>query len=153
MVTLIIGSGPDPLTLYIQEAILVTGSKVSSAAIRNEHLGGGEKGVLRFPEDDHKAWELLAYWIVERKLPSIQTGGALSDAERKGCQALLVENWILGDKYDIPRLQDLVMPELLDLFSRYWDFDAQVMDRAVKGSAPGSKLRLVAAREAVYHFV
>ena len=82
-------------------------------AIKNEHLGSGTAGTMKFAEDDPGAWKMLLYWKIKGSLPLLQ------DVPSYGGQQLLYTRaWILGDKYDIGEFQDLVMLELLQRLKR-----------------------------------
>ena len=127
----------------VPESTLSDVSDYFVKAIKNDGLGNGIHGTLRFPVDEPEAWKLLLYWMSKRTLPSLSY---LKDAHLK--QSRLVHLWILGDKYNIPHIQDLAMLELL----RSVQGDVTSLDIvkfAFENTLPGSKLRLVMAEEGV----
>ena len=114
-------------------------------ALANEDRFAGEKGVMRFPEDDPTSWEALLYYKLRGHVQCARTG----DEQQKIMQ--LVGCWILGDKYNIKDFQDHAMLQLLR-----WLTDAQPILESVKlafeNTLEGSPLRTLMAREAVYGY-
>lgn len=104
------GKGEEQKTFHIQEACFIAISDVFAALMRNKSLGSEEKDTCKFPEDDVGAWEVLLYWTFRGALMKMLD-------ERKNDEAadrlLLVQSWILGDRYNVSRFQDEVMLELL----------------------------------------
>ena len=132
--------------------ILRTRSKVFEAAIKNESWGDGEPGVLRFPEDDPQAWKIIVYYMIHLQVPSEDFVGE-EERDWLGLVNVLDLCWILGDKYDMPQFQDLIMLERLRAITCGSLLPGMVL-RAFEKTPPGSKLRLQAARNAVsgiYH--
>lgn len=141
----------------LQETLLRRTSRVFSAALNNEHLGEGNKGALKFPKDDVAAWKALIFWIFDKKYPEENLESRMSrremeeDLEKKEAmeeelQVFLIHCWIVGDKYDIPDFQDLAMLELLHHLNQSYMLPLAA-ELAASGTAPGSKLRLIAAQD------
>lgn len=126
----------------LQDTLLRRTSRVFSAALNNEHLGEGDKGVLKFPEDDVAAWKLLVFSMFEKKLPEED----LESEANERLQLLLVQCWVLGDKYDIPEFQDLAILELLHHLSDK-HMTPEAAEQAAANTSPPSELRMLAARE------
>lgn len=93
----------------VQETLLHGLSEYFVAATKHEHLGSGGAGVLRFPEDDKDAWELLLYWLFTKQIPHKVRG----QAEETVSSLCLVNCWILADRYIIPKLQNAIMIEMI----------------------------------------
>lgn len=149
MINIIAGEGEKQKTFKVQEALLRTTSPVFAAALRNEHLGESERGVLRFPEDDGEAWKLLLFWIFKCELPDYSQVKTSSLGECDRLLILFVHCWILGDKYQLPKFQDLIMLELL-LKLQDTTLRGFALQKAVETTPPGSKLRQLAVRETVF---
>lgn len=92
----------------IQQSILCNASDYFTKAIKNEHLGSGESGVLRFPTDDRETWKIFLYWFLQGSLPDELEAVADDEAVSK-----LIKCWIFGDKYFTVHFQDEVMLEML----------------------------------------
>lgn len=138
------GSEQRQRTFHVQETLLRMTSKVFSAALKHENLGDGEKGRLEFPEDPVDAWEALLFWIFTKSLPEdLINTTQVRDEETS--QLLLVQCWILGDKYEIVDFQDHIMIELLDLSTDKF-ISLQAAEEAFKKTLTGSKLRLFVSR-------
>ena len=142
LITVLIGEGEWQQKFMLQDTLLRRTSRVFSAALNNEHLGEGDKGVLKFPEDDVAAWKVLVFWMFDKKLPEEDFSAELDEK----LQLLLVECWVLGDKYEIPEFQDLVMLELLHHFNSK-GITPETAKRAAAMTTSGSKLRILAGRQ------
>lgn len=131
-------------TFNVHEALLRYTSEVFSAALNHEDCGEDKAGVLKYPEDAVGAWEVLLFWMITKKLPE-DSMGLLSVHDKETLQFSLVQCWTLGDKYDIPEFQDLVMLELLDLSSEGL-VTVQAAEEAFANASPGSQIRKLFSR-------
>lgn len=99
---------------------------------------------MRFPADDRGAWDVLLYWKYNEKLE--HTHAAHPDAKMK----VLIQCWVLADKYNIKQFQDEAMWELIKMV----EHRGPAMDTiklAFDTTAPGSKLRNLMAEELLYY--
>lgn len=146
LVKIIVGEGDQQQTFHLQHTLFVKTSAVFAATSRNETLGGGEAGVYRFPQDSVGAWEILIYWMIKATLPESKFE---EQHEEEEAQLLLVQCWVLGDKYNIAAFQDVIMLELLFLISGI-SMDPMSAAFATNNTPPGSKLRHLVANEIVF---
>lgn len=107
LVKIYVGKQPEPY--LVQEVTLRSISDYFFRALRHEASLSGEKGVLSFPEDNRDAWDVLLYW----KFYELLEYGHIEHPDSK--MKLLVECWVIGDKYDIELFQDDVMWELIKM--------------------------------------
>lgn len=135
--------GTREVPYLVSQVALCSASEYFVKAIKNEHLGTGNIGVLKFPEDKEDEWKVLLFWIINRELPTIDHFPGFEHRANKpssGSQAMqqiLYQCWILADKYFMPRLQNAVMKKLLYKL----DEEAQCMtaaDNALRSHTTGS---------------
>jgi hypothetical protein len=112
-------------------------------ALKHENSLGGEKGVLRFPEDDQKEWQVLLHWKIKGDLVI----GASEDAE--SAMRRLIQRWVLGDKYGIEEFQDLLMLHLLEKVDETY-VTVDLVKLAFGNTPIGSPLRELMAGELVH---
>lgn len=144
LITVIVGDDEHQEEFKLQEIILRNTSKAFAAALDHEHLGGGTKGILHFPEDDTEAWKVLVFWMIMKRLPEKAT----ENTGKEDRTALLIYCWVLGDKYGLPEFQDVAMLELLFRSRRCW-MDAEHVELIADNTMSGSKLRRLAVGEVV----
>lgn len=138
LISIYVGAVPKPLMM--PKSILERSSQYFVKALKHSHLGTGETNTLRFPEDDLDGWTVVLYWMVNREVP----GEPIEP--KASVYRVLIACWIMGDRYDMPAFQDVVMMELLnrlDVFSP----SMALVKLAFESTIPGSKLRLVMAEE------
>ena len=82
------------------------------------------------------------YYLMKNKLPESAYYGVAQGTRS------LVRTWILGEKYQLPEFQDLVMLELLEHLD-CWEYSMAVVREAFEGTPVGSPLRKLMAEEAV----
>ncbi|KAK3622566.1 hypothetical protein LTR56_022121 [Elasticomyces elasticus] len=166
LMKLVIGEGEKSVTFYVSRTTLEHTSDYFCAAIRNSHLGGGDVDTITFPEDNLQAWKVLLHWMITHELPKAaelllqnfefedeeheedekdekdEKDETSTDTDHKLC----IRCWALGDMYDIPDFQDLIMLELL----RSLELEPIQLDEIKEGiecTGPGSKLRDLMAEE------
>lgn len=76
-------------------------------------MGKNNVGVLRFPADGSRGWKILLFWIIQKTLPSKEEFPGYVDGPEY-IEDILVESWILADKYLMPKLQNAIMKMLLE---------------------------------------
>ena len=139
LIKIIVGNATTS-TFHVHESLLTKVSEYFVKAIKNEHLGSDEPGVLQFPHDSQDAWELLLYWVFKGAMP-VRTAYSHDDI------AAFVGCWCLGDKYLMPELQDQVMLDLLLVLEGDKFASVDIVKQAFENTAAGSKLRDVMAEE------
>ena len=142
IIHIFVGTGDDAERFSIQQVLLESISEYFVNAMKNEHLGNeSESGVLRFPEDNLEAWQVLLCWVVGRRFPRKAMAGE---------QELAVSCWVLGDKYGIVEFQDEAMLSLLKTIDTF-QAERETIAMAFRGTPPGSKLRLLMTEEMLYN--
>ena len=136
----------DASTPYlVQEAVLTGMSEYFKRALANADSFGGEKDVMRFPEDDPVAWKVLLYWRIQGCLQR----SFAEDAESTMMQ--LIRCWALGDKYDVKNFQDVIMLDLIQTLNIHL-VKFEVVRFAFENTPDKSPLRKLMAQEAVISF-
>lgn len=149
LIKIYVGESEEPGSdkpFLIPQSTLYDASEYFVKAIKNEHLGFGESGVLRFPTDDREIWKIMLYWVVKRELSSvIDRFHPTEDTE-----LLIVRLWIARDQYAMADFQDLVMLELLyAVEERGVMTGLDVLLAAFCGTLSKSPLRRLAAEQLV----
>lgn len=73
--------------------------------------------ILALSDDNVSAWKVLLYTFISGDLPPMYYRGSWGEPDLDDLTELLTESWILGDKYKIVELQDLIMAELLQILA------------------------------------
>lgn len=136
----------------VPQSTLSNASEYFVEAFKNEKVGECESGVLRFPEDDFQAWQLLLWWIVKTQLPDEIKLAWEDDKVAEQVVLLLSQAWLLAEKYRLVLFQDVAMIELLRT-SEYWPWTLDALKVAFEGTMPGSPLRRLASEEAVHRLL
>lgn len=121
-------------------------------AIENaEKMGPDGPDVLRFPEDDKEAWQLILSWMMGGVV--LPRGKTLRAADHTvEFQGLLCRTWILADKYFMPALQNATMTILLShLKNDVYGLRADVAVNALRDHNASSALGLLACGALVQH--
>ena len=113
-------------------------------ALKNSLLGGKPDDTLEFPVDGPEAWKFILHWMSKGALPSLDHLCSPHDK-----QTLLVRIWALGEKYSMPKVQDLTMLEILSSL-RHHDTSIEIVKEACETTPPLTKLRMVMAEEALH---
>lgn len=130
---------------YLVQEALVTGiSAFFKRAINHETSFGSEPGVLRFPEDDQIAWEMLLHW----RLKGYAVKTYVSEHTEEQLQ--LVRFWVLAEKYDIKEFQNVIMNQIFDALDQR-TVELETVKLAFESTPPGSPLRTLMAEETVLH--
>ncbi|KAK5121394.1 hypothetical protein LTR85_005226 [Meristemomyces frigidus] len=110
LISIHVGTDIGTEALYIQQGLLEDTSEYFVNAIKYAEWGAnGQRGVLRFPEDDYEVWEVFVRWASYGEVAGITL--TTDDMLATKCH-------IMGDKYDIPQFQDEAMLALLVSTSR-----------------------------------
>lgn len=87
---------------------------------------------------------MLLYWIITKTLPEEHVHFS-PERDEAVSQPMIVQCWVLGDKYDVVAFQDLIMVELLYV-SNGPSIKVRAACEAFENSRTGSKLRLLVSR-------
>lgn len=99
-----IGDDPEPALLI--KSMLVATSYAFAAALQKPRAPHEEPNVLKYPEDDVDAWKTLIFWMFKSSLPEPEAGNDCVVLDSVRC-------WYLGERYNIPRFQDLIIRRLI----------------------------------------
>lgn len=151
IITLVVGSDGSQPRLKVPGSILRNispsiAADVASAIGRKRHSSDLKALELQYTMDDREAWILLLYWAYHHRLP--EPPGEY-DSWVDNCDDL-VSAWLLGNKYDIPSFQDLVMIELLQINEC---LDHHYIETAFTTTKSGSPIRRVLVEKIVYLYV
>ncbi|KAK3619034.1 hypothetical protein LTR56_024289 [Elasticomyces elasticus] len=149
LIKIFVGPGTT-MPYHVPQTILHTTSDYFTKALLHEtSLGAAETGVLRFPEDDVDVWGILLYWMLIKELPETALGTrAMKDQELAEFELLLVRCWAVGERYQVPQFQDLVMLELLVFLYRGHSplIGLVTLKEAFATTPPGRPMRKLVAR-------
>ncbi|KAK4543003.1 hypothetical protein LTR36_006001 [Oleoguttula mirabilis] len=106
-VTLFVGPMAEPLT--VSKALLCHKSDTFAKLLSKPGLTH-----LQLPGIGVPVGKIFVCWCYQERLQGIKAQPTLP--ERKEWKRLLIDLWLLGDVYDIPRLQNQVMKQLTGLF-------------------------------------
>lgn len=108
MITLVVGEGKKETPFTIHKDILCKASPFFKAACKPEWMRAEDK-VIKLPVDDPKVIQMMIYWIYHNEICVVE--GDL-DWDDYSCEAALESAWglfaklyVLGKKYQMPRLQ------------------------------------------------
>ncbi|KAK4895434.1 hypothetical protein LTR27_006498 [Elasticomyces elasticus] len=142
LIKIYIGSdGAEPF--HVPQCILEAPSDYFKKALAPD--GSPDMAVpdtLSFANDSEASWKVLLYWMFEHDLPNDEQRET-DDCE--GWELLMVDCWAMGDRYKIPKFQDLVMLELLDILLQYTSFETDTIKQAFATTPAGCALRMVMA--------
>ncbi|KAK3619866.1 hypothetical protein LTR56_023760 [Elasticomyces elasticus] len=143
-----IGSdGAEPF--HVPQCILeATSDHFKKALAPDGSLDMAAPDTLSFADDSEEAWKVLLYWMFKHDLPDDEQRRT-DDCE--GWELLMVECWAMGNRYNIPKFQDLVMLELLDCLRKYTTFETDTIKQAFATTPAGCALRMVMAELVAGH--
>lgn len=127
--------GDDLKPLLIQQSIICAASPFFKTAFTGD-FEEAKKGILLLPEGDLEGWHIFIHWLLRGNIPH---GHGLS----------VIKAWTLGDKYDIPQLQDDNMFELLEEFDQNERKSLEGIEKAFAMCPPGSLVRKFLADQVV----
>lgn len=151
VITLLVGRDPGKKDskFIVHKEILCAASPFFEAACKLEWQRV-EKDIIRLPEDDPEVIKAFIHWIYfngDIQLP-LESRDRRNPIDRP--EGLLVKLYILGDKYQMPRLRN----QAVDALDRYHEanlvgFSLKVLDYASKNAAKHSALRTFLAVTAI----
>ncbi|KAF7859708.1 hypothetical protein EAF04_008787 [Stromatinia cepivora] len=156
VVTLLVGEDPESKDskFIVHKNILCAASPFFEAACKQEWQGT-EKDIIRLPEEQP---EVIRTFVDEHIYLSLKDYDTREPADLPA--GILVKLYVLGDKYQMPRLRNQVMDALTSYcFTGDGRSSLEVLDHACKNTAKGSALRKYLAsttvdylyEEALYH--
>ncbi|KAK0253278.1 hypothetical protein LTR35_005700 [Friedmanniomyces endolithicus] len=126
----------------VQQVLLEQLSDYFNSALQANNFVESKEGRLNFPEDDLNAWRVLLHWMFTKTVPHWDKDDEIAIDEE--LQNLLIDCWVLGDKYQICAFQNEVMVELLWYYS--WHIgEEETFKRGVELTSSASKLRRLMA--------
>jgi hypothetical protein len=147
IVTLIVGEGDKSASFAVYENVLCEASPFFKAACKPEWIKP-EDSVTKLPEDDPNVVQGMIYWIYHNEicLPAELNKTSSSGYTEKDAMELtwgvLVRTYILGQKYQIPGLQNDAIDGLLILRIQSY-LPLGMISYAYRHTIPGSPLRSV----------
>jgi hypothetical protein len=97
--------------------------------------------VVTLPEDDPKLVKILLNWVYENVI-RVPVLDYVEDRTLDGAKGLLPKLYVLGDKYQMPALQNDAIDVLGSIFFRREGYGSQIMNYAFKETSETDPLRL-----------
>lgn len=98
--------------------------------------------------DDPAAVKVFVHWVLNKSLPDFyQECGAASNSQEL-MATIKIRTWFLGDKYDIPKLQDAIKDTLVTTV-----IPVSVVQEIYDTTGEGHILRKLAIANVVYNYV
>ncbi|GIZ41563.1 hypothetical protein CKM354_000486300 [Cercospora kikuchii] len=110
LITLNISDAETSFSVQVQQKVLEAASPWFQKALRDDRFVEGQNGAITFADDDIDAWKIALYWLLHREIPE---PGELRGKEEEDFFVRLARCWVLGDKYNLTRLQNDIMFRLL----------------------------------------
>ncbi|KAI6801121.1 hypothetical protein KC361_g2001 [Hortaea werneckii] len=98
----------------------------------------GIHGELRIEGDDLRTWQVLLHWLFKGVLPS----------QVNDDPDLLIDLWVVGDKYGVEALQNDAMYALLKHVDTK-QLSLVTIKKGIDGTAPGTVMRRLLAEETI----
>ncbi|GAB1725457.1 hypothetical protein NU195Hw_g1865t1 [Hortaea werneckii] len=134
-----VGEGPPFL---VQQLLLESLSDYFVRALQRDKFSEGIHGELRIEGDDRRTWQVLLHWLFKGVLPS----QVMDDAD------LLIDLWIVGNKYGVEALQNDAMYALLKHINTTEGdkvLSLVTIKKGSDGTAPGTVMRRLLAEETI----
>ncbi|KAI7234368.1 hypothetical protein KC330_g4857 [Hortaea werneckii] len=126
----------------VQQLLLESLTDYFVRALKRDTFSEGIHGELRIEGDDRRTWQALLHWLFKGVLPS----------QVEDDPDLLIDLWIVGDKYGVEALQNDAMYALLLHINTKQDDKALslvTIKRGIDGTAPGTVMRRLLAEETI----
>ncbi|KAI7196611.1 hypothetical protein KC363_g811 [Hortaea werneckii] len=139
LIKVYVGEGPPFL---VQQMLLESLSDYFVRALQRDKFSEGIHGALLIEGDDLRTWQVLLNWLFKGVLPS----------QVNDDPDLLIDLWIVGDKYGVEALQNDAMYALLKHIDTKQDDKALslvTIKKGVDGTAPGTVMRRLLAEETI----
>jgi hypothetical protein len=144
VITLIVGEGEGQAKLFVHKDVLCSANPFFQAACKPEWMKAEDK-VITLPEDDPEAVKALIHWMyhdeicVDKEKPNVNDSDTEEEAMR-GAWGLFVKLFVLGQKYQIPPLQNDAIDAIL-IHEGTWSFELGIISYAYENASSGSPLR------------
>jgi hypothetical protein len=132
VVTLVVG--PDKKEFTVHKDLLVFYSDYFRAAFNGSFVEATDRKIDLF-DANQEAFEHFLTWLYTRKLAS-------DDEQPLGLIAL-VDLWLLGDRFQVPMLQNCVMDKIIPQPNDDTVFELGLVEAAYENTTVGSPLRRV----------
>jgi len=149
MITLVVGENDKKATITIHKKVLCAYSPFFEAACKPEWMKPEEK-VINLPEDNPEAIKAMVYWMYYNRIcipkSQVQMAFELESESPEGlftAWGLLVRLYILGDKYQMPRLKNDSIDALIRIWKGVSWTKIDVVTFAFNNTATSSSLRSV----------
>lgn len=134
---------------------LLSGNSPYFAAAVKEEWEEGQKRRIPLPDDSAAAVDLYVQWVYDRRVASRQPLEKLKDGQEE--LGVLIDSFIFGEKIQDGDFKDAIIDALISSVStigkedKCWYPAGEKVDRAYKGTPPGSPLRRLLVDMHVYH--
>ncbi|KAI6887008.1 hypothetical protein KC360_g1794 [Hortaea werneckii] len=122
----------------VQQLLLESLSDYFVRALQRDKFSEGIHGELRIEGDDLRTWQVLLHWLFKGVLPS----------QVNDDPDLLIDLWIVGDKYGVEALQNDAMYALLKHIDTK-QLSLVTIKKGIDGTAPGTVMRRLLAEETI----
>ncbi|KAI4743409.1 hypothetical protein E4T50_06207 [Aureobasidium sp. EXF-12298] len=141
MVSLLVGPNKEKYNLH--KGLLCFYSDFFRAAFKGS-FKEAEEGKIELPDVGTEVFEAFQVWLYSRSLRVSENHGDSSDRPPFLSFHTLAHLWVLGDKYQIPLLQNCAIDALLEKLKEENKFSTGVVAIAYTGTMVGSPLRKLA---------
>ena len=148
-ITLVVGEGEEQTKLIVHKDVLCSASPFFQAACKPEWMKAEDKAIT-LPEDDPEAVKALVHWMyhdeicVDEKKANVNDANTEEEAMR-GVWGIFVKLFVLGQKYQIPPLQNDAIDAIL-VYVNTWSIELGVISYAYENTSSGSPLRRLLVR-------
>ncbi|KAG9531376.1 hypothetical protein KCU93_g1957, partial [Aureobasidium melanogenum] len=120
MMTLVVGSEEAHFTWFHE--VLSFHSSFFAGAIKYSWSTESQDKIVRMPEDSADVVREFIRWITDHKVGGYGVGSNNPSLTPWDYWDLMVELYIFGNKYNIPRLQNVAINEIITLFQEQFAF-------------------------------
>jgi hypothetical protein len=149
VITLVVGEGEGQAKLIVHKDVLCSASPFFQAACKPEWMTAEDK-VITLPEDDPEAVKALIHWMYHDEICADEKKTNVNDANTeeeamRGAWGVFVKLFVLGQKYQIPPLQNDAIDAIL-VHVNTWSIELGVISYAYENTSSGSPLRRLLVR-------
>lgn len=112
--TLIVG--PEEIHFTWFRDVLSFHSLFFANALKHDRYPEARDGKIKMPEDSADAVREFIRWITDHRLGGYGPGSDNEDMTTEDYWHLLVEIYVFGHKYDVPRLQNVAIDRIISFF-------------------------------------
>ncbi|KAI9650931.1 hypothetical protein NHQ30_000966 [Ciborinia camelliae] len=150
VVTLLVGDDPESKDsrFVVHKDILCAASPFFEAACKQERQST-EKDIILLPEDEPEVIRAFVNWVYFNSNIYLSEKDSATKTPIDRPDGILVKLYVLGDKYQMPRLRNQAVDALSSYFEGNHGYDLEVLDYACKNTAKHSALRNFLAINAI----